>query len=233
MHALDDAFAGCDHVEAEHENRIGRRSSGRRTAPSAPLKTDTTELPTWIEPQLTELVKEAPAGNDWLHEIKFDGYRFHARWHRGRVRLLTGPGLDWTRKSPSVAEAVSALPARQAYLDGELCGLRPDGTTSFDMIQNPGENAAALVFFLFDLLYLDGEDLTSERLRERKERLQRLLVRVAPPLQYSDHQIGRGPEFHAKACEMGLEGIVSKRADAPYVSGNRGVWQKVKSVNRE
>src|SRR3954451_9352324 len=96
----------------------------------------------------------------------------------------------------------------------------------------PG-NAAALVFFLFDLLFLDGEDLMPAPLRERKARLQQLLAGVRLPLQYSDHQTGRGPEFYAKACEMGVEGIVSKRADAPYAPANRGLWLKTKCLNRE
>src|SRR3954471_16108487 len=92
-------------------------------------------LPSWIKPQLTELVEEAPEGSAWLHEIKFDGYRFHGRLDRGEVRLLTRTGLDWTRKYPAIAEAVAALPAEQAYLDGELCGVQPDGTTAFSLIQ--------------------------------------------------------------------------------------------------
>src|SRR5215217_4349031 len=115
---------------------------------------DGSALPTWIEPQLTELVKEAPDGPEWWHEIKFDGYRFHARLDHGQVHLMTRTGLDWTRKYPSIAAAVAALPARQAYLDGELCGVRPDGTTSFSLIQaaSDGGNSEALVLFLFDLL---------------------------------------------------------------------------------
>ena len=92
-------------------------------------------LPEWIRPQLTQLVTEAPDGLEWLHEIKFDGYRMHARLDRGEVRLLTRNGLNWTGKYPQIAAAVSSLPARQAYLDGELCGVRPDGTSSFSMIQ--------------------------------------------------------------------------------------------------
>ena len=181
-------------------------------------------LPEWIRPQLTELVKEAPAGPEWLHEIKFDGYRMHARLDRGSVRLLTRTGLDWTHKYPAIAAAVAALPADQAYLDGELCGVRPDGTTSFSLMQAASDtgNAAALVFFLFDLLYLHGETLGAAPLRDRKERLRGLLSGASPALQFSDHQVGRGSEFYEKACELSLEGIVSKRTDAPYVPGNRG-----------
>jgi ATP-dependent DNA ligase len=115
-------------------------------------------LPEWVKPQLAKLVDDPSDGPDWLHEIKFDGYRMHARLDRGAVRLLTRTGLDWTYKYPAIASAVSSLPAGQAYLDGELCGVRPDGTTSFSLIQNASDTGKgdALVFFLFDLLHLDG-----------------------------------------------------------------------------
>ena len=179
---------------------------------------------------------DAPSrGPEWLHEIKYDGYRMHARLDHGRVSLLTRTGLDWSHKYPSIAEALSGLPAKQAYLDGELCGIRLDGKTSFSMIQAASDsgNATALVFFLFDILYLDGEAISDAPLRERKERLRDLLLNVGPPLQYSDYQVGRGPEFYAKACELALEGIISKRADAPNAPGDRGLWVKVKCQNRE
>src|SRR5438045_3947068 len=161
----------------------------RATARRIPQQKAGAALPSWIQSQLTELVKEAPEGPGWLHELKFDGYRMHARLDHGSVRLLTRSGLDWTHKYPSIAEALRAVPVSQAYLDGELCGVRPDGTTSFDMIQAASEpgNAAALVFFLFDLLFLDGEDLMSMALRQRKARLEQLLAPVSAPLQYSDH----------------------------------------------
>src|SRR5271166_7089660 len=107
-------------------------------------------LPGSIRPQLTELVDAAPEGDTWLHEIKYDGYRMHARLDRGAVRLLTRTGLDWTHKYPAIASALTSVPARQAYLDGELCGVRPDGTTSFSLIQTASDagNAETLVFFL-------------------------------------------------------------------------------------
>src|ERR1700736_208788 len=149
-------------------------------------RTDATALPQWIAPQLTQLVDTAPDGDAWLHEIKFDGYRMHARLDRGTVRLLTRTGLDWTHKYPAIAEAVSSLGARQAYLDGELCGVGSDGITSFSMIQLASDagNAAALVFFLFDLLYLDGEDVSARPLIERKARLAALLSNAGAPLHY-------------------------------------------------
>jgi ATP-dependent DNA ligase len=143
-----------------------------------------TALPLWFLPQLTQLVNAAPDGDQWLHEVKYDGYRMHARLDRGVVKLLARTGLDWTYKYPAIAKAVAALDARQAYLDGELCGVGPDGTTSFNIVQLASDsgNAAALMFFLFDLLYLDGEDLRSPPLIERKERLRTLLASAAPCL---------------------------------------------------
>jgi ATP-dependent DNA ligase len=138
-------------------------------------------LPEWIKPQLTQLVTAAPDGDQWLHEIKYDGFRMHARLDHGEVRLLTRNGLNWTGKYPQIAGAMSSLRARQAYLDGELCGVRPDGITSFSMIQlaSDASNAAGLVFFLFDLLHLDGENLGARPLTERKARLIGLLERAA------------------------------------------------------
>jgi ATP dependent DNA ligase domain len=138
---------------------------------------------------------------------------------RGRA-LSTG--LDWTHKYPPIAAA--ALGARQAYLDGEMCGVFPDGITSFSMIQAASDagNAAGLVYFIFDLLHLDGDDVGALPLTERKARLAELLSGVAPPLHYSDLYRGRGPAFHAQACKLELEGIVCKRADATYAPGNRG-----------
>src|SRR5438552_9379345 len=140
-------------------------------------RAEATALPTWIKPQLTKLVDQAPEGPEWLHEIKFDGYRMHARLDRGAVRLLTRTGLNWTHKYPPIAAAVSSLGARQAYLDGELCGVFPNGITSFSMIQAASDagNAAGLVYFIFDLLHRDGEDVGALSLIERKARLADLL----------------------------------------------------------
>src|SRR6202163_4140883 len=137
----------------------------------------TSSPPAWIKPALAGLVKTAPEGTGWLHEMKLDGYRMHARLDAGRVQILTRRGNDWTAKYPSIVKAVATLPARNAYVDGELCGVGPDGRTAFNLIQNSMEHGdASLVFFLFDLLFLDGEDLTGLPLIERKARLEKLLV---------------------------------------------------------
>jgi ATP-dependent DNA ligase len=161
-------------------------------------RTDSAALPAWVAPRLTQLVDAAPEGDQWLHEIKYDGYRMHARLDRGSVKLLTRTGLDWTHKYPAIAKAVAALDARQAYLDGELCGVGPDGVTAFNIVQLASDsgNASALVYFLFDLLHLDDEDISARPPIERKARLAALLSNVSSPLHYSDHQIGRAHAFH-------------------------------------
>src|SRR5437870_9361313 len=170
--------------------RHGSRGPGMARPVARPLQAGASDLPQWIRPQLTELVDAAPDGPEWLHKIKFDGYRLRARLDRGAVRLLTRTGLDWTHKYPAIAMAVASLPARQAYLDGELCGVRPDGTTSFSLIQNASDtgNSGALAFFLFDLLHLDGEPIAPMPVTARKERLRALLSDAGSPLHFSDHQ---------------------------------------------
>jgi bifunctional non-homologous end joining protein LigD len=161
-------------------------------------RTDSAALPAWVAPRLTQLVDAAPEGDQWLHEIKYDGYRMHARLDRGSVKLLTRTGLDWTHKYPAIAKAVAALDARQAYLDGELCGVDPDGVTAFNIVQLASDsgNASALVYFLFDLLHLDDEDISARPPIERKARVAALLSDVSSPLHYSDHQIGHAHAFH-------------------------------------
>jgi DNA ligase D-like protein (predicted ligase) len=189
--------------------------------------------PTWIKPQLAKLVEKAPDGNEWAHEIKFDGYRMHARLDAGRVQILTRRANDWTDKYPSVAKSITRLPAQNAYFDGELCGVLPDGRTAFNLIQSATDTGeGSLVFFLFDLLHLDGEDLTSLPLVDRKARLAFLLKGAPDSLRFNDHQIGHGPEFHRLACERGLEGIVSKRTNGRY-EPERRTWLKIKCLNRE
>jgi ATP-dependent DNA ligase len=189
--------------------------------------------PTWIEPQLAALVKKAPDGPDWLHEIKLDGYRMHTRLDAGRVKILIRRGNDWTQKYPAIANAIAGLRAQNAYLDGELCGVLPDGRTAFNLIHNASDaGQGSLVFFVFDLLFLDGEDIRDLPLLDRKSRLEALLVGTSKSLRFNDHQIGQGPAFHRLACEHSLEGIVSKRIDGRYEPGRRS-WLKTKCLNRE
>jgi bifunctional non-homologous end joining protein LigD len=157
----------------------------------------------------------------------------HARLDGGGVRILTRRGKDWTDKYLTIAQAIAGLPARNAYLDGELCGVLPDGRTAFNLIQNATDTGqGSLVFFLFDLLHLDGENLMALPLVDRKVRLASLLNGAPASLRYNDHQIGQGPAFHRLACEHGLEGIVSKRTNGRY-EPDRRTWLKIKCLNRE
>lgn len=191
--------------------------------------------PTWIAPQLTRLVDEAPDGPGWLHEIKYDGYRMHARIDGSDIRLLTRTSLDWSHRYQATIAALRALPVQSAYLDGELCAVRPDGVTSFSRLQAAMDEGRTgdLVFFTFDLLFLNGEDTASLPLIERKERLEALFSTDMPQLRFSEHVIGSGPKFREHACRMALEGAVSKRIDRPYAPGDRGLWVKSKCLNRE
>jgi DNA ligase D-like protein (predicted ligase) len=157
----------------------------------------------------------------------------HARLDAGVVKILTRRGNDWTDKYPSIARALSSLSTKSAYLDGELCGVLPDGHTAFNLIQNAREHGdASLVYFVFDLLFLDGEDLTGLPLIDRKTRLEAFLVGAPDDIRYSDHQSDHGPAFYKLACEHGLEGIVSKRVNDRYEPGRRS-WLKIKCLNRE
>src|SRR5260221_6739147 len=186
------------------------------------------KLPYKIEPQLAQLVDRAPEGDAWLHEIKFDGYRLAARLDRGKVSLLTRGGLDWTLKFPAVAAAVAMLAADTAYLDGEACHVRDDGVTSFSGLQDDLSTGRTdrVFFYAFDLLYLDGRNLTGVALEARKAELALLVERAPTPIAYSEHVAGGGAAIFERACGMQLEGIVSKRRDAPYRSGRGAGWVK-------
>src|SRR6516165_12141613 len=136
--------------------------------------------PAWIGPEFAKLVEKAPDGPDWLHEIKFDGYRMHARLDAGRAQILTRRGNDWTEKYPAIAKAIVGLPAQNAYLDGELCGVLADGRTSFNLIQNATDTGdGSLVFFLFDLLFLESGTLRWNTIMHR-DRAYRINGRTRP-----------------------------------------------------
>jgi bifunctional non-homologous end joining protein LigD len=181
------------------------------------------------------LVRTAPDGDEWVHELKFDGYRILARRDRSALTLLTRRGNDWTAQLPAIRDAVARLPARRLLLDGEAAVLLPDGRTSFQALQNAlGGARGQLAYFVFDLLHVDGEDLTGEPLEARKRRLADLLGSAGPgPLRYSDHVVGHGPAVLEQACARGIEGIICKRRDRPYQPGRRGDWLKVKCLARQ
>jgi DNA ligase D-like protein (predicted ligase) len=195
----------------------------------------TSSLPAFVPPQLSLLVKAPPTRENWAHELKYDGFRFHARLDRGKVKLLTRTGLDWTDKYENTAVAIGKIKARTAYIDGELCAVNPDGTTSFAELQaaTDSKSTSHLVYFAFDLIFLNGENLTELPLLDRKERLRRLLKGVPQSIQYSGHHFGDGKRFLDAACGAKAEGIISKRMDCPYKPGNRGLWVKTKCINEE
>ncbi|MGH9690526.1 MAG: DNA ligase D [Candidatus Acidiferrales bacterium] len=188
--------------------------------------------------QLATLVDSPPEGDEWLHEIKFDGYRLLAFLADGEVRLRTRTGNDWSRKFPSIYAAVAKLEAKAAVLDMEAVVLDNFGKSSFQALQRAlgeGGNPRSIQAYVFDLLHLDGKDLTGEALASRKKRLEALLKKSQDGkiLHYSDHVAGQGAEMIAKSCAMGLEGIVSKMADAPYRAGRQKSWLKSKCVKRQ
>ncbi len=184
--------------------------------------------------QLAQLVDEAPVGDDWLHEQKFDGYRIVADRDGDAVELLSRRFNSWTAKFPSVADAVRALRCEEVVLDGEVCVVMPDGRTSFQALQNAfGKRDANIAYYVFDLLSLDGEDVTKLPLDARKQRLAKLVGKQQGVIRYSDHVVGNGPAFFELACKKGLEGIVSKRRDKPYLPGRGSSWVKTKCWLRQ
>jgi bifunctional non-homologous end joining protein LigD len=210
------------------------KPAGSRKARKAPAE----PLPPFVEPCLATLQDKPPAGENWLHEVKFDGYRLQARIADGKATLLTRSGLDWTdRFGSALAKALGDLPCQTALIDGEVVALGENGISSFSALQEALSEGKTsdLVFFGFDLLHLDGEDLRREPLLARKERLEHLF-QAAPgetPLRFSEHFVEPGRTMLRHACRMGLEGVISKRADAPYRSGRGRDWVKSKCTQRQ
>lgn len=189
--------------------------------------------------ELATLVGEPPVGDEWLHEIKLDGFRLQARIERQSVQLLTRTGQDWTDRFPSIAAALRQLPVKTALLDGELVALEPDGCSSFQRLQqrmSEGSNDD-LVYYAFDLLHLDGYGLAAATLDDRKAALKALLDRepteTRPIVRYSDHIIGGGETVYREACRLNLEGMISKRRTSSYRAGRGRDWLKVKCLQRQ
>jgi bifunctional non-homologous end joining protein LigD len=200
-------------------------------------KTAGSPLPDFLPPSLATLRATPPVGPGWVHELKFDGYRIQARLNDGAVSLLTRKGLDWTAKFPNVAAAVAGLPAERALIDGEIVVEDENGVSSFSGLQAALKDGARdrFVYCVFDLLHLDGNDLASRPLLERKRELQNLLNRADDlgPIRFSEHFAEDGALVYEQACNMQLEGIVSKRADAPYRSGRAESFIKTKCENSQ
>jgi bifunctional non-homologous end joining protein LigD len=194
-------------------------------------------LPDFIPPSLATLHSAPPDGAEWIHEIKFDGYRIEARLDHGKVCLLTRKQLDWTHRFQRIAKAVAALPADTALLDGELVVENENGISSFSLLQTDLKDGREnrFVYCIFDLLHLDGRDFTNEPLTVRKTALRRLLKNQSRngPLRYTEDFEAGGSAIFTHACELGLEGIVSKLRDAPYRSGRSENFIKTKCHNAQ
>jgi bifunctional non-homologous end joining protein LigD len=193
-------------------------------------------LPDFVEPQLAMLVKSAPSGKRWLHEIKLDGYRLQARIQAGELKLLTRTGLDWTHKfGKEIIAELGKLDVSDAIIDGEVAVEAGSGATDFSLLQQDLSDGRSdrFTFYAFDLLHLDGSDLTGATLLQRKQALETLLSGSGPSLRYSEHFGDEGGLVLKHACRLSLEGIVSKIADAPYRPGRGRDWVKSKCSARQ
>jgi bifunctional non-homologous end joining protein LigD len=190
--------------------------------------------PSFVKPALATLRTKPPTGAGYVHEIKFDGYRLQAHLRGGLPYLYTRSGLNWTKRFPTIAAAVSSIPATDLILDGEVISANERGAANFSALQDDLSRSRydRMVYYAFDILYLDGFDLREAPLVERKRVLNGLLKEAGGlgPLLFSDHFEEDGAMMFVKSCELGLEGIVSKMRDAPYRSGRTEKWIKTKCV---
>ena len=241
---LDQITADADRVW--HSNRSvaenvrqapAPKRATRKTTDIAPAKVKGARkavLPDSLDAQLAMLVDEAPDGDGWVHEIKFDGYRMLCRVDGGKCRIVSRNGKDWTDVFPTIAAAVARLPVKSAWIDGEIIVNDAEGRSSFQALQNvlSADSNAKPFYYAFDLPYVDGYDLREASLVDRKVLL-RGIVAGDGLIRYSDHVAGSGRAFFDEACRLGLEGIISKRADSPYQAVRGRNWQKVKCELRQ
>jgi len=254
--SIEEIAAGKGSKRVWHSNRAGGRATAKKNKEAEPppqrarakaftvsvarkrsAGTAKSHLPAFVPPCLATLHSAAPRGNEWLHEIKFDGYRIEARLDRGKVRLLTRKGLDWTHRFKPIAEAVAALDADSALIDGELVSEDERGISSFSQLQTDlkDDRSDRLRYCVFDLLYLDGRDFRSQPLIERKTALERLMRSAGPNdrIRYAEHFDEDGEVILRHSCRLGLEGVVSKLRDAPYHSGRSENFIKSKCHNAQ
>jgi bifunctional non-homologous end joining protein LigD len=198
-------------------------------------KTKPGALPRFVEPSLPSTIEKAPSGADWVHEIKYDGYRVQVRIESGRVALLTRTGLDWTERFPVIAKAITNLPVKSALIDAEIVVQTEAGVASFTALVDALKTGKGdLVLYAFDLLHLDGFDLRDTPLKERKAALAKIIAANGEDgrIRFSDHLPGDGDTVFRHASRLGLEGIVSKKLSSPYRSGRVTSWVKLKATDR-
>jgi bifunctional non-homologous end joining protein LigD len=189
----------------------------------------------FVAPELPRLVSEVPTGKDWIHEMKYDGYRMQAHVQNGLVQFYTRNGLDWSQSFPFILDSLGRLDVDDVILDGEVVALDEDGRSHFQRLQNSlkSHDDKNLRYYVFDLLFLNGEDWRERTLIERKEKLEEVLKGAHKELIYSQHLLEKGEEFFKMSCEHHLEGIVSKQASSTYASGRHDEWVKTKCGHRQ
>jgi bifunctional non-homologous end joining protein LigD len=233
----DNVKAGATRGGVRPAKRAARTGGSSRKSNKSKRASHGTALPDFVPPSLATLHDTVPDGSGWVHEIKFDGYRTQARLDRGKVRLLTRKGLDWVARFPNIAEDVARLEADTALIDGEIVVENDRGVSDFSMLQAALSNGERdrFVYYVFDLLHLDGEDLSRLPLVERKAALKELLDETGDTgsIRYSEHFTESGSVVWQQACQMNLEGIVSKRADAPYRPGRSDSFMKIKCATAQ
>jgi bifunctional non-homologous end joining protein LigD len=232
-------LAASGETRSDHAERVEAKKKQRRTAPALARAPGARKglLPVFLEPSLATLAEQAPSGERWIHEIKFDGYRMQARIDGRGVKLLTRKGLDWTGKFRPIADALRDLGLGSALVDGEVVVEDETGVSSFSSLQGDlkAGRTDRMVFYGFDLLYLDGYDLTKVPLIERKILLAGILDDAPADalVRYSAHIDRSGEAMLRHACRLGLEGIVSKCRDKPYMPGRGSHWLKSKCTQRQ
>ena len=203
------------------------------TKPKAARRSTTNSvMPEFRAPQLCTLVDSVPTGSGWIHEVKYDGYRAEIAIANGQAKVFTRSGLDWTEKFPGIAEAAAKLPVASALIDGEIVAFK-NGKPDFSTLKDAISNNRPMNLFAFDLLELDGERLEQLPNVQRKDRLRALIDSADDRLQFAEHIVGAGEKLFETMCREGYEGIVSKRADAPYAGKRTQGWLKIKCLHRQ
>ncbi len=225
-------------ARASHKSKTTKKANKSKAAKkTSKRKRGSAALPDFVLPSLATLHDTVPQGAGWVHEIKFDGYRMQARLDHGTVKLLTRKGLDWAARFPNVTDDVGQLAADTALIDGEIVVENSRGISNFSMLQAAlsGGDQDSFVYYVFDLLHLDGEDLTRRPMVERKAALKALLEESGDTgsIRYSEHFAENGEVVWEQACQMNLEGIVSKRADSPYRPGRSDSFLKIKCATAQ
>lgn len=214
------------------EGVAARKNIRKVTKRSTPSSSSSAQIPKFTSPQLATLVDSVPTGSAWLHEVKYDGYRALIAVAGGKAKVFTRAGLDWTDKFPGIAEAAAALDVGSALIDGEIVAFDAKGRPDFSTLQATIKSGGKMTCFAFDLLRLNGRDLAKLPNIQRKEQL-RAIMPGKGTLQFAEHIVGAGEQLFETMCREGYEGIVSKRADAPYRGTRSKAWLKVKCTRRQ